>query len=105
MSCIESKLKGGSKVARPTKANIIRCKRIKGGRAGCWIKEKGKTVFRMASTKYLSGLGITMTGGKMLPGFAGGSKKKRSGTKRTGCKMLKNGRRGCYTSKGFRIVS
>jgi len=96
-------------VAKPTKANIIRCKKLKGGRAGCWIKEKGKTVFRFANPKHLSGLGIAMTGGKLLPGFAGGSKRTKTrrsgGRKRTGCKILRNGRKGCYTSKGFRIVS
>ena len=101
-------------MAKPTKTNVIRCKKIKGGRAGCWIKEKGKTVFRMTTLKRLSTLGIAITaGGKRLPGFAGkdkkglsGSKrtKKKSGGRRTGCKTLKNGRRACYTAKGFRIV-
>lgn len=92
-------------MAKPTKSNIIRCKRLKGGRAGCWIKEKGKTVFRFADRKYLSGLGIAVTEGKLLPGFAGTKKrKKRSGGRRTGCKILKNGRKACWTNKGFRIV-
>lgn len=92
-------------MAKPTKKNIIRCKPIKGGRAGCWIKEKGKTVFRFADRKYLSGLGIAMVGGKKLPGFAGTKKRRKTGGKRrTGCKRLKNGRRACWTSKGFRIV-
>lgn len=94
-------------MAKPTKANVVKskgCKRIKGGRAGCWIREKGKTVFRMTTLKRLNDLGIAITsGGKRLPGFAGKSKKK-SGGRRTGCKRLKNGRRGCYTAKGFRIV-
>lgn len=92
-------------MAKATKANIIRCKRIKGGRAGCWIKEKGKTVFRFANPKYLSGLGITVVGGKKLPGFAATTKRKTGGRGRSGCRTLKNGRRACYTSKGFRIVS
>lgn len=95
-------------MARVTKSNIVKgkgCKRVKGGRAGCWIKEKGKTVFRFADPKYLSGLGIAVVGGKKLPGFAGARKRKAGGKRRTGCKRLKNGRRGCYTSKGFRIVS
>lgn len=95
-------------MARPTKKNILKCKRIKGGRAGCWIREKGKTVFRFADPKYLSGLGIAVTGGKMLPGFTGTSKKrtKTSSRKRkSGCKTFKNGRKGCWTSRGFRIVS
>jgi len=97
-------------VAKPTKSNILKCKKIKGGRAGCWIREKGKTVFRFADPKVLKGLGIPITaGGKLLPGFTGTSKKrtrtKTSGRKRTGCKTFKNGRKGCYTSKGFRIVS
>ena len=105
-------------MAKVTKKNIVRgrgrgCKRIKGGRAGCYIREKGKVVFRMTTLKKLSSLGITVTGGKMLPGFAGGKKrtgrkrtggKKRTGRKRTGCKTFRNGRRGCWTSKGFRIV-
>jgi len=104
-------------VARPTKRNIIKCKPIKGGRAGCWIKERGKTVFRFADPKVLKGLGIAFTEGKMLPGFTGAKRtRKTSGrkrtktsarkrTKRTGCKTFKNGRKGCWTSKGFRIVS
>jgi len=95
-------------VAKPTKRNIIKCKKLKGGRAGCYIREKGKTVFRFASPKYLSGLGIAMTQGKLLPGFAGSKRtkqRKTSGRKRTGCKKFKNGRKGCWTSKGFRIVS
>lgn len=102
-------------MARPTKRNIISCKRLKGGRAGCYIKEKGKTVFRFANPKYLSGLGIAFTEGKMLPGFTGAKRtRKTSGRKRTktparkrksGCKTFKNGRKGCWTSKGFRIVS
>lgn len=59
-----------------TKANVIACKRIKGGRAGCWIKgKKGKTVFRFVNPKKLSGLGITIVSAaqalKMLPAFAG----------------------------------
>ena len=105
-------MKGGSKVAKPTKKNIVRgrgkgCKLLKGGRAGCYIREKGKIVFRMTTREKLAALGITMVGGKRLPGFAGGKKRtrqRRTGRKRTGCKTFRNGRRGCYTSKGFRIV-
>ncbi len=94
-------------MAKVTKKNIVRgrgrgCKRIKGGRAGCYIREKGKVVFRMTTQEKLATLGIAMVGGKRMPGFAGG--KKRTSRKRTGCKRFKNGRRGCYTSKGFRIV-
>lgn len=96
-------------MAKVTKQNVVKrgkrsgCKPIKGGRAGCWIKERGKIVFRMTTRKKLATLGITMVGGQRMPGFAGG--KKRTSRKRTGCKTLRNGRRGCYTSKGFRIVS
>jgi hypothetical protein len=102
---------------------VIQCKRIKGGRAGCWINLRGKRVFRFAPLSYLSGLGIPIVGaGKLLPGFTGAGKRKRkkttkstkrrstlgrsrsTGRMRTGCKTLRNGRRACYTKKGFRII-
>lgn len=107
-------MKGGSELAgggKVTKANVIRCKRIKGGRAGCYIKYKGKTVFRFANPSYLSGLGIPIVGAKLLPGFAGKKRRKRSRKSRrptpkmrAGCKRFSNGRIGCPTPQGFRII-
>ena len=47
-------------MAKPTKQNVLTCKRIKGNRAGCWLKEKGKIVFRMTSRERLKRLGIPL---------------------------------------------
>jgi len=70
-------------LAKVSKANVIACKRIKGGRAGCWIKQRGKTVFRFVNPDRLSGLGIPIVSAaqavKLLPGLAGGKLGKTSG--------------------------
>ena len=64
-------------MAKVSKANVIACKRVKGGRAGCWIKGKkrGSRVFRFVSPETLSGLGIPIVSAaqavKLLPGLAG----------------------------------
>ena len=47
-------------MAKVTKQNVLTCKRIKGGRAACWIKEKGKIVFRFVSKERLTRLGIPL---------------------------------------------
>ena len=111
-------------MAKVTKKNVVKgrgkrsgCKRIKGGRAGCYIMEKGNKVFRFVKPSFLSslsGLGIPIVGaGKLLPGFTGKGRKRKSRKKRKtlklrtmrpGCKKLSNGRIGCPTKDGFRII-
>lgn len=69
-------------MARVSKGNVIACKRIKGGRAGCWIKKGSKTVFRFVNPSRLSGLGIPIVSAaeaiKMLPGFTGASRRRKT---------------------------
>jgi len=88
-----------------TKSSIIRCKKIKGGQAACWLRDKGKTVFRFVKPSVLEGLGIPIVGMKIIPGFAGKSRS-RSGkaSMKPGCRKYRNGRIACPTSKGWRII-
>lgn len=51
-------------MAKVTNQNVLTCKRIKGGRAACWIKEKGRVVFRFVSKERLNTLGIPIRTGK-----------------------------------------
>ena len=51
-------------MAKVTKNNVIQCKRVKGGRAACWLKERGKIVFRFTSRARLKRLGIPLSTGK-----------------------------------------
>ena len=56
--------KGDQKLAKVTNQNVLSCKRVKGGRAACWIKEKGTIVFRFVSKERLKRLGIPLRTGK-----------------------------------------
>jgi len=95
-------------LAKVTKQNVLTCKRIKGGRAACWIKEKGKIVFRFTSKARLKRLGIplkTAKRGRVAMTLTGkGRSRSGKARMRPGCRKYRNGRIACPTSKGWRII-